>query len=392
MRSSSPLYVNFFRALIPLGFLLALPTARSQTTSFTYDFHGNQPTTLTYQGDAHVESGSPYLRLIKTNASGAPQTYSIGRVVYSSPVPFRSAGTQADLETTIKFIITGSNPGDGLTFFIAPVGYEIPAGSTGGNFGVYNPSGSSTAVFAVEFDTVKNSWDPSYRHVGINIESSTSSNLTRVDDAVIGQEVTARINYEEATKLISVHVAAGGQNFEVSYVHDLGTVLPEQVQVGISAATGDLVSNHDVISWYFTSTLVQTGAAVRGGDGAGYVRQVHHGAKVDDDPILGEMLHMLTLGEHEQGWALISHGAGKIARAKGDVILKALVEFEKWSVEVKHKGFVVAMNDYIEGHRSVEHHCNRLILPGIEDIPGAVVCTECHRPMEKFIVYRCCTE
>ncbi|KAL1563080.1 hypothetical protein AAHA92_05584 [Salvia divinorum] len=128
--------------------------------------------------------------------------------------------------------------------------------------------------------------------------------------------------------------------------------------------------------------------------------KIHHGAKVatvkdNGDYILVEVLNMLTLGGSDQGWGLISQGAGsgpgKIARAKGDVILKALVEFKTWSGEVKPKGFVVALNTYLAGQHTKEH-CNRLILPGLDDTPEMVVCTECQRPMEKYIMYRCCNE
>ncbi|KAH6771980.1 hypothetical protein C2S52_005267 [Perilla frutescens var. hirtella] len=251
---------KLLQTLIPLALLLAVAptTARSQTTSFTYDFYGSQPTDLTYQGDAHFPSETTFLRLAN------PQTASIGRVLYSTPIQFWEEGAQVDFETTINFIITpngDATPADGLTFFIAPVGSTIPASSSGGNFGIFGSSGTSPSVFAVEFDTYTNgAWDPDYRHVGIDIGSRASSNTTEVDGAIIGQQVTARIDYEEATKVISVAVAAGSKTYEVSYVYDLSTLVDQQVQVGLSAATGDYVATHDVVSWYFTSTLVHTAA------------------------------------------------------------------------------------------------------------------------------------
>ncbi|XP_047947530.1 agglutinin-2-like [Salvia hispanica] len=230
-----------------------------QTTSFQYDFYGQQPTDLLYQGDAHFPSDSTYLRLINTNSSGYPLQYRVGRAVYSNPIQFWEEGAQVDFETTLKFIINpvNSNPGDGLTFFIQAVGN--PIGSSGGSFGIFGSQNPS--VFAVEFDTFINPNDPNYRHVGIDIDSNVSKNTTDVGDAILGQEVTARINYQQASKLISVHITtAGSQTFQVSYVHDLSTTLTQQVEVGISASTGGVVAVFDVISWYFTSTLVKTGA------------------------------------------------------------------------------------------------------------------------------------
>ncbi|KAH6819507.1 hypothetical protein C2S51_003110 [Perilla frutescens var. frutescens] len=198
----------------------------------------------------------------------------------------------------------------------------------------------------------------------------------------------------------------GGENYDwiqefVTTAKDLAGIKIEMVYVGkdttkerikklIEILAGrSLVWENPAFTWYFWTRIESM-----------MYSKIHHGAKVATakeagDYILVEVLNMLTLGGSDQGWALISQGAGvgpgKIARAKGDVILKALVEFKSWSVEVKQKGFVVALNGYLASQHTKEH-CNRLILPGIDDIPEMVVCTECHRPMEKYIMYRCCNE
>lgn len=257
---------KFLQTLIPILSSIALllaaaNTAQSQSTSFTYDFWGEQPTDLIYQGDAHFPSDTTFLRL--TSA----KNYVVGRVLHSKLVQFWKTGGQVDFETTINFIIT-PNPGhsaaDGLVFFIAPVGSTMPSGAGGANFGVFDASGNGPSVFAVEFDTYINSgWDPNYRHIGIDLGSWRSRNTTKVGDAIVGQQVTARINYVEATKMITAHVTAGSERFEVSYEYDLSGFLPQQVQVGLSASTGisgNYIATHDVVSWYFTSTMVNTGA------------------------------------------------------------------------------------------------------------------------------------
>ncbi|XP_057812426.1 mannose/glucose-specific lectin Cramoll-like [Salvia miltiorrhiza] len=268
---------KLLQTLISIALLLAAAanTARSQSTAFTYDFWGDQPTDLLYQGDAHFPSDSTFLRMTNTTSSGSAVQYSVGRAVYSAPITFWEAGAQVDFETTLTFAVTpnagDTNPADGVTFFIAPVG--LPLGFTGGCFGIFNSSGVGPAVFAVEFDVFSNPGvDPSYRHIGIDIESNVSKNVTNVGNALLGQQVTARINYLEATKLISVSLAAGSQTYEVSYVYDLSAILPQQVQVGISGATGGEVAVHDIVSWYFTSTLVHADAAA-GKEEEGYIRQ-----------------------------------------------------------------------------------------------------------------------
>ncbi|KAL1534772.1 lectin CPL-like [Salvia divinorum] len=249
-------------AAIALFVILAITNrayTHSDSTSFTYDFYGSQPTSLTYQGDAFFPSDSTFLRLTKTDASGVPQKDTVGRALYTKPILFRVQGAVASFETTINFQISPSsgdnNPADGFVFFIAPVGSTIPAGSGGSNFGVYNQSGLAPNVFAVEFDTYVNSeWDPNFRHIGINLGSRTSSNVTMFE-GTNGQRVTARINYEAATRVITVHATAPAGYFEASLVSDLSALLPEHVQVGLAASSGLHVAIHDVVSWYFSSCL-----------------------------------------------------------------------------------------------------------------------------------------
>ncbi|XP_057812557.1 lectin CPL-like [Salvia miltiorrhiza] len=258
---------NLVQTLISIALLLAVApnTARSQSTSFTYDFWGDQPTDLTYQGNAHFPSDSTFLRLTEL------KTFDVGRVLYSTPVQFSRAGGQVDFETIVNFVIRPSPSNyaaDGLTFFMAPVGSTIPDGATGGNLGIFGSSGSSPSVFAVEFDTYINSpWDPNYSHIGIDIGSRESPITMEVDDGgIVGKLVTARIKYVGAKNMITVHATTGWKTFEFSYEYDLSGFLPEQVQVGLSAASGETesyVATHDIISWYFNATMVQTNSVAR---------------------------------------------------------------------------------------------------------------------------------
>lgn len=246
--------------------LLANRLGHSQdVTSFAYGpFDPNpNPNDLIYEGGAHVPEGASYLRLTQTDSSGNPLSWNVGRVLHSWPVQFWEDSRQATFETTITFLITPSAQGaaDGLVFFIAPPNAIFDQTSSGENFGIFNGSAGGTApsVFAVEFDTfINRGRDPSYRHIGIDIESINSMNTTQFDSAT-GQLVNARINYDANTKTISVVASSGSQRASVRYVFDLKTILPQQVEVGISSSTGQSVSQlgiHDLISWYFTSSLV----------------------------------------------------------------------------------------------------------------------------------------
>jgi len=120
--------------------------------------------------------------------------------------------------------------------------------------------------------------------------------------------------------------------------------------------------------------------------------KVQHKRTADNDPIMQEIMTMLSFDGSDQGWAVISKGSDKMAKAKGDTILKSFVDFESWKQSAEVKGFLPALNDHLHELHSPSH-CNRLILPGATgSIPERIVCAECGRPMEKFIMYRCCTD
>lgn len=247
----------FLQTLVCLLSLAALAAARP-TSSFKLDLQaGNNlgAGEYIYQGDAYYIPSTPArIRLTGDNTLG-PSPNSVGRVVWSEPIQFSSNGQQLSFESVLRFLVTpvDSRPAEGLTFFIAPVGTQIPQNSANGNLGVFGAQGSSPNVLAIEFDSNNNPGlsEPMIPHVGIDIRSPISSNVTNLGSAMIAQEVTATIRYDHAPRLITVTVSTGNQVFEVSYVTDLSTVLHPQAQIGISAATGENVAFHDVFFWEF---------------------------------------------------------------------------------------------------------------------------------------------
>ncbi|KAK3014847.1 hypothetical protein RJ639_008774 [Escallonia herrerae] len=121
--------------------------------------------------------------------------------------------------------------------------------------------------------------------------------------------------------------------------------------------------------------------------------KMQHGKMVENDPVMQEIMTMLSFdGSDGGGWALISRGTAELGRSKGDTVERSLKEFPEWEQESKQIGFVPALVDHLHKLHTPEH-CSRLILPGISGgIPEMVVCAECGRPMEKFFMYRCCTD
>lgn len=113
---------------------------------------------------------------------------------------------------------------------------------------------------------------------------------------------------------------------------------------------------------------------------------------VENDQIMHGIMRILSFDSSDQGWAVINQGTGRMAQGKGDTFIKCLEEHEHWKDKVNDKGLLPAMDDYMQ-ELQTPHHCNRLILPGVNGrIPQKVVCAECGRSMEKFFMYRCCNE
>ncbi|MED6137132.1 hypothetical protein PIB30_062103 [Stylosanthes scabra] len=172
----------------------------------------------------------------------------------------------ASFETQFSFYLGGPPGADGLAFFIAPSDTTIPPGSAGGTLGLFDPNtalnSSANQVVAVEFDDyfLGNDWDPSYSHIEIDVNSIRPSTARRWS-YLAGEILNVVISYNPNTKTLAavVKYPFGGQ-YEVSQVVDLRTVLPEWVRVGFSAASGLGIQTHNLISWSFTSSLLNTTA------------------------------------------------------------------------------------------------------------------------------------
>lgn len=145
---------------------------------------------------------------------------------------------------------------------------------------------------------------------------------------------------------------------------------------GLSHFLPDLTS-----MWYFWTRLESM-----------LYSKMQHGRNVENDLIMPEVMTMLSFDGSDQGWATMWFGSTEMARAKGDMISESLEKFQEWEENARMKGFVPALREHLL-QLQTPHHCNRLILPGVEGgIPERVVCAECGKPMEKYFMYRCCTE
>ncbi|XP_057446388.1 putative bark agglutinin LECRPA3 [Lotus japonicus] len=249
--------------LAALFLMLAINVNSAQTVSFNYtEFidDGN----LILQGDAKIWTDG---------SLAMPTDPSIGkttsRALYATPVPLwdNTTGNVASFITSFSFVVTDVQnlPADGVVFFLAPWGTEIPPNSEGGYLGICDSKSGLNQFVAVEFDSHPNTWDPSSMrsHIGIDVNSIISLNAVNWN-RVSGSLEKVTIIYDSLTKTLSV--AMTHENGEISTVAeeiDLKVVLPEKVSVGFSATTWDKHrERHDIYSWSFTSTLETNDATV----------------------------------------------------------------------------------------------------------------------------------
>eukprot|EP00257_Ricinus_communis_P020329 XP_015579534.1 protein SIEVE ELEMENT OCCLUSION B [Ricinus communis] len=116
------------------------------------------------------------------------------------------------------------------------------------------------------------------------------------------------------------------------------------------------------------------------------------GKTSENDSLMKEIMAMLSFDSSEGGWAIFTKGTEELVKAKGSISLTCLSDYTIWKDQIQQKGFLPSLKDYLKSLHT-EHHCNRLILPSSAGmIPEKIVCTECSRNMERYILYKCCDE
>ncbi|MED6202289.1 hypothetical protein PIB30_103816 [Stylosanthes scabra] len=262
------------KLLISFMFSLMLITiAKSDSLSFNIPSFTPGLRSILLDGEDSSISGGE-LHLTKTEPyTGKPLPDRSGLAAFFGPVRLFNNLTSkvGDFTTVFNFAVTTNHTqphADGFTFFLASIDFEFPDNSSGGYLGLFNAqtafNASANQVVAVEFDTFANSWDPHFSsnpHIGINVNSIRSAAVApwpmdSEPDGAIGKAV---ISYRSSSRQLSVIASYPNSTLPVttlSYPVDLANALQsEWAYVGFSASTGDLVETHDILSWYFTSSL-----------------------------------------------------------------------------------------------------------------------------------------
>nr|4WV8_A Chain A, Seed lectin [Vatairea macrocarpa]4WV8_B Chain B, Seed lectin [Vatairea macrocarpa]4WV8_C Chain C, Seed lectin [Vatairea macrocarpa]4WV8_D Chain D, Seed lectin [Vatairea macrocarpa] len=232
----------------------------SEVVSFSFTKFNPNPKDIILQGDALVTSKGK-LQLTKVK-DGKPVDHSLGRALYAAPIHIWDDSTDrvASFATSFSFVVEApdeSKTADGIAFFLAPP--DTQPQKDGGFLGLFNDSNKSIQTVAVEFDTFSNTWDPSARHIGINVNSIESMKYVKWGWEN-GKVANVYISYEASTKTLTASLTypSNATSYIVSANVDLKSALPEWVRVGFSATSGlsrDHVETHDVLDWSFTSTL-----------------------------------------------------------------------------------------------------------------------------------------
>lgn len=234
-------------------------------------FNGFNSSSVSLYGNATIESRI----LTLTNDS----TFSIGRALFPTKIPTkREPNSSYVLPFSTSFIFAmaptkGLSPGHGIVFLFVPhTGVDGATSSQHlGLFNATNDGDSDNHVFGVEFDVFKNEEfnDIDDNHVGLDVNSLTSevahgagywpddgSNSFRRLQLNDGRTYQVWIDYEDSR--INVTMAPAGLRRPrrplLNATLNLSRVFEDEMYVGFTAATGQLVESHKLLAWSFSNS------------------------------------------------------------------------------------------------------------------------------------------
>ncbi|KAF2296532.1 hypothetical protein GH714_040548 [Hevea brasiliensis] len=229
-RSPNISSLSFFLAIFLFPTIFS-PSAASLSFNFP-SFDSNHPEIYT-ENDTSVSSvGIDLTRIQRDLGPGG----SVGRATYIKPLHLwdKASGTLSNFSTNFSFIINSGgdyNYGDGLAFFLSPNGSRVP-------LDLYND------------------------HIGINVRSMKSVNTVPWQSSVMEGNITdVSISYDSRNKILDVmYTYIHGDSImqdTISAEVDMAMHLPEWVTFGFSASTGRSDEINRVISWGFSSSVIE---------------------------------------------------------------------------------------------------------------------------------------
>ncbi|KAG4945599.1 L-type lectin-domain containing receptor kinase VII.1 [Glycine soja] len=205
------------------------------------------------------------------------QSFSVGRALYKEKIPAKKPNSSYVYPFSISFIFAmapfeDTLPGHGLVFIFTPITgiHGTSSAQHLGLFNLTNNGNSSNHVFGVEFDVFQNQEfdDINANHVGIDINSLKSyvshdagywpdgGDKSFKELALnSGENYQVWIDYEDSW--VNVTMAPVGMKrpsrplFNVSL--NLSQVFEDEMFVGFTSATGQLVESHKILGWSFSN-------------------------------------------------------------------------------------------------------------------------------------------
>ncbi|XP_058763578.1 L-type lectin-domain containing receptor kinase VII.1-like [Vicia villosa] len=246
----------------------------TSTSSIDFIFNSFNSSTISLFGNSTIDSHI----LTLTHH----QTFSIGRALYPHKIPTKNSSSSHVYPFSTSFIFSmapfkDTLPGHGLVFIFTPL-KGIQGTSSAQHLGLFNLTNngdSNNHVFGVEFDVFMNQEfeDINDNHVGIDVNSLTSVVSHDagfwIDDAKSGKDQIFKklvlnngenyqvwIDYEDS--LINVSMAKSGMKKPVKPLLNvsvnLSDVFEDEMFVGFTSSTGQLVQSHKILAWSFSNT------------------------------------------------------------------------------------------------------------------------------------------
>ncbi|XP_009418938.3 probable L-type lectin-domain containing receptor kinase S.5 [Musa acuminata AAA Group] len=276
MRRTPPAFFVLRNAVVVVWLLFHFQVADLQqvvTTTTSYETYSISSfndvangTTLLMLKDAGYGQGALQVTPFGLNYSAHLANKS-GRIVFT--IPFKlwegdddASNSVASFNTDFDVIIYrpgGAVPGEGFAFVILPSLDAPPSGSERGFLGLTNATldgNPDNHLVAIEFDTVKQSYDPNDNHVGLNVNSVVSDVAAEVDIPIAPVNVTnytVWVDYDGIGRAVSVYMAVSGTPKPFVPVLNTSLDLSRHVRrysyFGFSASTGATYELNCVLSW-----------------------------------------------------------------------------------------------------------------------------------------------
>lgn len=247
-------------------------------------FNGFDSGDISLYGNATIED-----RILTLNKE---TTFTIGRGLYPSWIPARQPNFSVAIPFATSFIFAmvpyaNRQPGHGIVFFFAPHD-GIDGAEASQHLGLLNFTNNgdpNNHLFGVEFDVFRNQEfnDIDDNHVGIDVNSLISvtsheagywpedhrikddgspdeSSFERLD-LNNGRTYQVWIDYADST--VNVTMAPAGMKRPnlplLSASVNLSQVFEDNMYVGFTASTGDLIQSHRILAWSFSNSNFSIG-------------------------------------------------------------------------------------------------------------------------------------